>query len=153
ILNNLGLIATISGGLIAGSTLYFTNVEAPSVMRLGVEEYWRYIPLMYYRAVTQFVSLLSISGLSAFGHVYYHGKNLQSKNIWLTAGSIMIGIMPYTIIFMMPTLKIIRQKEENIVYSLETKKNLINKLTRLHLLRTIGSCVAFSLMVYCIAKH
>ncbi|CAF0924162.1 unnamed protein product [Didymodactylos carnosus] len=152
ITDNLGLIAAGAGGLFAGAALYITYGESVGMSRFGIETYWQYFPIMYRQAATGQAIFAMVSGLSGLAHAY--NSPLANRNLWLTSSCIFVGMLPYTVMIVAPVNNQIMGKDkQRIVSSISEKKALLEKWAYLHLVRTVGSCVGFGLMIYGISKH
>ena len=158
LLDYLDQVAVVSGGLFAGAALFITIGEVPAMQELGVDEHWRFFPLMYSRAALSQSIFTMSAGLSALAHGFRQVQS-RDRNLWFTAGSIFVGMMPYTIICMLPTNnRIINDNRliengEASQFDQIARKELLEKWNLLHIGRTVGSVLAFGLMVYGLSKH
>ncbi|CAF0970516.1 unnamed protein product [Rotaria sordida] len=159
ILDHLDKIAVIAGGLFAGTALYMTIGEVPALNALGLDVHWRFFPYMYERAALS----QSIFGATAGIAGVLHGTRIIGtqyyRNLWITAGTIFLGMIPYTIICMLPTNKMIIADNKRVQSGSEsqinvnTRKELLDKWAILHSVRTIGSLIGFGAMVFGLSHH
>jgi uncharacterized membrane protein len=159
VLDNLDSLAILSSGLFAGSALYITIVEVPALRRLGVDQHWRFFPLMFERAVLSQSVTGTIAGIASIVHGIRIVGSSFDRNLWFFAGSIFVGMFPYTVLGMFPTNKTIINDNKLITsgnqskFDSAAKKDLLEKWNLLHLVRTIGSVASFGVMVYGLSRH
>ncbi|CAF0964460.1 unnamed protein product [Didymodactylos carnosus] len=159
ITNNLDIIATIPAGLYSGSSLYQSQVEWPSLEKFSTDQHWSYFQGMFNQNLLQQVLTTLPAGIAALGESYYCQK--ANKQLWLTAGCIFIGILPYTYLFMGPTIRKMLSTEANtpqgdyVLFEQPAliKKTLLERYKQMHLVRTVASIVGFSLVVYGLSKR
>lgn len=148
LLDHTNIISTISGGIFAGASAYISFSEVPALNESGPNELWRFFPYMYKNAARMQASLAVISGTTG---IIYSLRIADSSpflsKVWLGAALCFVGIVPYTLLIMMPTNKRIIQSNKTLEDESE-KKELLNKWSKLHLVRTVASVAGFSAMVY-----
>ncbi|CAF2040515.1 unnamed protein product [Rotaria magnacalcarata] len=159
ILDHLDKVAVLSAGLFAGTALYMTIGEVPAMRAIGGDIQWRFFPYMYERAAVSQASLAVIAGVAGVLHGTRIVRAPSDRNLWIAAGTIFIGIIPYTVICMLPTnLRIINDNKRIQAGSESqidpaTQKKLLDKWTSLHLVRTVGSLVGFTAMAFGLSQH
>lgn len=148
LLDHTNIVSTVSGGIFAGAAAYISFSEVPALNDSGPNELWRFFPYMYSNAAKMQATLAVISGTT--GIIYSlriaDASPILSK-VWLGAALSFVGIVPYTLFVMMPTNKRIIQSNKTLENDAE-KQALLNKWTKMHLVRTVASLAGFSAMVY-----
>lgn len=159
VFDHLDKIAVVAGGLFAGSALCVSAVEVPAFQAVGLDEHWRFFPHMYKRAaVTQSVFTV-LAGVAGIAHGARIVGSSSDRNLWLAAGTVFLGMLPYTVIFIGPTNQRIINDSKLIQSGAQgridtaTQKELLDKWAVLHLGRTVGSVVAFGAMAYGLSRH
>lgn len=152
-------IATFAAGCFVGTALYITTSEVPAMRMLGLDEHWRFFPYMYERAVISQGVFASTAGVAAIVHGTRIVGSTFYRNLWIASGSVFVGIVAYTFIFIAPTNNLIindnkrvRAGEESQI-STTSRKRLLDKWSLLHLVRTATSLVSFGAMVYGLSRH
>ncbi|CAF1277971.1 unnamed protein product [Rotaria sordida] len=94
---------------------------------------------------------------------FLHGTHIIHapfyRNLWITTGTIFLGILPYTVIFMFPTNKLIIEDNKRVQSGSESqinvsiRKGLLDKWAMLHLVRTVGSVISFGAMLFGLNHH
>ena len=159
VLDHLDQVAVIAGGLFAGTALCITAVDVPAFQSLGLDEHWRFFPYMYKKAAVTQSTFMIVAGVAGVVHGTRILRASPDRNLWLVAGSVFLGMMPYTLICMLPTNQRIIDDNKRIQLGQQslidtgTRKELLNKWALLHLGRTVGSLVAFGAMVYGLSRH
>lgn len=153
LLDHTNIISTVSGGIFAGAAFYISFSEVPALSSSGPNELWRFFPYMYQNAARIQAPLAVLSGSTG---VIYSLRIAKSSpvlaKVWLGAALSFIAIVPYTLIFMMPTNN--RIIKSNKTLENESKKQeLLKKWSNLHLVRTVLSLAGFSAMVYGCVKY
>ena len=159
ILDHLDSVAVLAGGLFAGSALYITIVEAPAIREVGLDDHWQFFPHVYKRAAASQSCYTAIAGLAGI----IHGTRVINapfyRNLWIAAGSIFLGMFPYTLICMIPTNQTIIDDNKSIKsgkqseFNTDKRTELLDKWTLLHLVRTVGSIVGFGAMAFGLRRH
>ncbi|CAF3228680.1 unnamed protein product [Rotaria sp. Silwood2] len=159
ILDHLDKLAVIAGGFFAGTALYMTIGEVPAMRAFGLDEHWRFFPYMYERAAVSQIIFTSIAGVSGVLHGTRIIRAPYHRNLWIAAGTIFLGMIPYTVICMLPTNKLIIEDNKSVQsgseskINLGTKRELLDKWAMLHCVRTLGSLVGFGAMVFGLSHH
>jgi hypothetical protein len=136
----LKVIALLSSGSFAGAALYVTAVEHPARMSQGARFALQELPPSYQRAAPLQASLAVISFLSS-GAVWW----LTNRWEWLAGGALVGAVVPFTLIFIMPTNCLLLD-------AASTPKNdksaaLLAKWGRLHAIRTCLSVLGFLVLL------
>jgi len=159
ILDHLDQLAVIAGGLFAGTALYISFGEVPALRAFGLDEHWRFFPYMYAHAAPIQIGFTLTAGISSILHGTRIIGSVKDRNLWLVAGSIFVGMIPYTILCIAPTNQRII-KDNQLVHTgkesqinVATRKDLLDKWVLLHFARTAGSIFAFSAMVFGLHRH
>ena len=159
ILDHLDCVAVLAGGLFAGSALYITIVETPAMREVGLDDQWRFFPHMYKRAAASQSCYTAIAGIAGIIHGTRVINAPSYRNLWIAAGSIFLGMFPYTLICMIPTNQTIiddnksSESGKQSGFNTDEKTELLNKWALLHLVRTVGSVVGFGAMVFGLSRH
>jgi len=159
ILDNLDSVAVLAGGLFAGTALYMSVGEVPALRAFGLDEHWRFFPYMYERAAPSQTAFTTIAGVAGILHGTRIIGSSYYRNLWIISGSVFVGIIPYTVLGMFPTNKLIINDNKRVTsgnesqVSLGTRKELLDKWAVLHLGRTVGSVFAFGAMIYGLSRH
>lgn len=152
-LDHTNIISVISGGIFAGAAAYISFAELPALHQSGPNELWRFFPFMYKRGAQMQAPLTVISGVTGIIYSLRIAESSPSlSRLWLGAGLTFVAIVPYTIIFMMSTNKRIIESNKS-VESESEKQELLNKWSKLHLVRTAVSLAGFTAMVYGCVKY
>jgi hypothetical protein len=136
----LKLASVCSAGMFTGAAFYLTIVEHPARMSVGVAfalqefrpSYKRAAPLQGALAI---VCFLSSAAVAAPAHDW----------IWLIGGCLVGAVVPFTLFFMMPTNRPLRN---DVNFEAESAKSLLAKWARLHAVRTTLSLLGFLLLVW-----
>jgi uncharacterized membrane protein len=159
VLDNLDALATIAGGLFAGSALFVTAVEVPAIRELGVDQHWQFFPLMYERAAISQAAFAAIASVAGILHGIRITGAPSDRNLWIAAGTAFLGLLPYTVICMFPTNHFIINDNKRIKSANESqidiakKKELLDKWAVLHLVRTVASAAGFGAMIFGLSRH
>lgn len=148
ILDHTNIISAMCGGIFAGAAAYISFSDVPALNKSGPNELWRFFPYMYSNAAKMQGSLAAISGTTGLIYSY---RIVDSSpflgKVWLGGALCFIGIIPYTVLVMMPTNKRIIQSNKTLENEAE-REALLTKWSNLHLVRTVVSFVGFGAMVY-----
>ncbi|CAF0903459.1 unnamed protein product [Adineta steineri] len=159
IADHLDSLAVVGAGLFAGAALYITIGETPALQDFGLDEHWRFFPHMYKRAAISQSVFSAIGGIAAIAHGTRINGSSFDRNLWIIAGTTLIGMAPYTIFLMLPTNNtIINDNKETTLgkesqISVTQRKKILQKWAGLHLGRTITSVASFSAMVFGLSRH
>lgn len=153
ILDHSAAVSMVSGGLFAGAAAYISFAEVPALRKSGPNELWRFFPYMYDKAAKMQAPLTLICGASG---VIYSLRIAEIapflSKLWFGASLPFIAMVPYTMIFMAPTNSRIIASNKSLENETE-KQDLLNKWSKLHLVRTVTSLVAFGAMVFGCVKY
>ncbi|XP_055335880.1 uncharacterized protein LOC129586586 [Paramacrobiotus metropolitanus] len=157
--NNLDGLTTVSAGLFAGTAFYMSTQEVPAMRDLGLDENWRFFPYMYHRAFIAQGSLCSLAGVGSITHALRIINSDFDRKLWLGVGATFLAVLPYTFIVMVPTNNAICEDSKRVTeggqsrFETGRRREMLETWSYMHLVRTIGSCVAFGVMVYGLARH
>ena len=159
VLDHLDTIAVVAGGLFAGTALCVSAVEVPAFQVLGVDEHWRFFPHMYQKAAVTQSLFAGLGGAAGIAHGARIIGSSSDRNLWLVAGTVFLGMLPYTVFCLGPTnqriikdSKLLQSGGQGLIDT-ATQKELLEKWAVLHLGRTVGSVVAFAAMAYGLSRH
>ncbi|CAF1001678.1 unnamed protein product [Adineta steineri] len=159
IADHLDSLAVVGAGFFAGTALYITIGETPALQDFGLDEHWSFFPYMYKRAAVSQSIFSAVGGIAAIAHGTRINGSSFDRNLWIIAGTILIGMAPYTIFLMLPTNNtIINDNKETKLgkesqISVTQRKEILQKWAGLHLGRTITSVASFGAMVFGLSRH
>lgn len=134
------VIATASAGLFAGAALYVNLVEHPARLSCGTEFALREFAPSYARAAVMQAALALIGLLAGLVAWYFSGDG------WVLAAALLLGsVVPYTLIFVMPTNQLILHPALDATPT--EKMRLLVRWGRLHAVRTGASLVSFFILL------
>jgi hypothetical protein len=136
----LKVAALLSSGLFAGAALYLTVVEHPARMSQGASFALQEFRPSYKRAAPIQASLAVICFLCS-GVVWW----LTTRWAWLAGGVLVGGVVPFTLIFIMPTNR--RLLDTNSVPAENEVSSLLAKWGQLHAVRTYLSLIGFVILL------
>ena len=137
----LEFVATLSAGLFCGAAIYISLVEHPARMSCGTVLAVTEFAPSYKRATVMQVLLAAISFLgSLIAWLMY------SNIYWLIGGILIVIVIPYTVIFILPTNK--KLLDSSLDKDSEYAKQLLNRWGRLHAVRSILSLISFITFLY-----
>jgi hypothetical protein len=134
-------LATICAGLFAGAALYINLAEHPARMSLATRaaaEAWA----PSYERATRMQVPLAVMSLVAGIVAWLLGGGVT----WLIAGALIGGVVPFTLLVIMPTNRQLLAPGRDLGSS-ETR-TLLEEWGRLHAVRTALSLLALSLMLW-----
>ena len=108
---------------------------------------------MYERAAVFQVSFTIIAGLSSIIYGTHIIDAPFYRNLWIAAGSVFLGMIPYTLICIGPTNKLIIDDNKRVEsgkkseFDITRKQELLDKWASFHLVRTVGSVAGFIAMI------
>ena len=159
VLDHFDCVAVVAAGIFAGTALYMTIGEVPALREFGLEEQWRFFPYMYQRAAKSQSAFTAIAGIAGIAH----GSSIVGapfyRNLWIAAGSTFLGVLPYTVICMLDTYKIILDDNKRIKlnnqsqYDNNKKREILDKWVTLHLVRTASTVLSFGAMIFGLSQH
>ena len=136
----LQFIAIMCSALFAGAALYVSIIEHPARMSAGISVALQEFRPSYRRGAVLQVSMAVIAFVSSFAL-----SLLTSQWIWFLGGG-MTGLMPpFTLIFIMPTNRILLDATSPLKES--DARKLLDRWGRLHLIRTIAGMVGFAVLL------
>ncbi|CAK68101.1 unnamed protein product (macronuclear) [Paramecium tetraurelia] len=140
----LTLLGTVFAGLFSGASIYINIVEHPARLSCGADiAHAQWMP-SYKRAAKWQASLAFLGGLVGVVN-YFKNKNKLS----LKAGLLLASVIPFTLIAIMPTNKILLGQQQ---LEQETKLSLLTKWGQLHAVRTVASLISFGIFLFALAK-
>jgi hypothetical protein len=134
-------VAVLSCSLFAGASVYITFIEHPARMQCGVEIAATEFPPSYRRATLMQASLAALGLLSSIA-AWLGGATFW----WLVAGMLLGGVIPFTLIVILPTNKLLLSRTLD-RRSVEAE-HLLARWGRLHAVRSVLSAVALLLFLY-----
>jgi hypothetical protein len=141
----LKFLALLSAGIFTGSAFYLTTVEHPARMSLGVEDALQQFRSSYKRAAPQQATLAIVCFLSSAAVAL-----LTRDWLWLLGGSLVGAVVPFTLLFIMPTNRLLLDEADELEIELERAR--LAKWARLHAMRTVLSLLGFLVLVWeCVA--
>ena len=137
--------ATLFASLFAGAALYINLVEHPARLGCGIPLAITEFAPSYKRATVLQVSLSILSFITSLV------SWLANSNIlWIIGGLLILLVIPYTLIFILPTNNKLLQP--SLDKQSEEAKNLLLKWGRLHAVRTILSIAAVLVFLYALTS-
>lgn len=97
-INSLKFLATVGGGIFAGISIGISAVDVPARRELEPKAALTQWRAMFLRAKRVQASLALCCGLSSFAVGY-----LAKDHVWLVGGSLMVSMLPFTLLAIMPT--------------------------------------------------
>ena len=134
-------LATLATALFAGAATYVTLVEQPARLMCPTEvaiAEWR----PSYARATQMQASLAVAGTLLGIAAGMAGEGL----VWVVAGFVLSGVVPFTLIVMWPTNK--RLEDPALELSSAEARDLLARWGRLHAVRTAISLAALLLMLF-----
>ena len=132
-------LATLSCSLFAGASVYINLVEHPARLECGTEIAATEFPPNYRRATIMQASLAILGLLSSI--VVW----LKQSNVWwLVGGILLVAVVPFTLIFILPTNK--RLLDPSLDKKSERAAQLLSYWGQLHAVRSFLSVIA--LIIY-----
>jgi len=159
ILDYLDTLAVFASGIFAGTSFYLSFGQAPALRKFGLNEHWRFFPHMFEHGIIAQPILTVIAGTAGI----VHGTRIVGaplyRNLWIVAGSTFLAMVPFTLVFLGPTNKTIINDNKLVKSGNESKinitkrKELLDKWTSLHFIRTVASIMGFSAMVFGLSRR
>ena len=134
-------VAVLSCSLFAGASVYINLVEHPARMECGVETAATEFGPSYRRATIMQASLAALGLLSSIA-AWLAGATFW----WLVAGALLGSVMPFTLIVILPTNKLLLSPALD-KRSIEAER-LLALWGRLHAVRSVLSALALLLFLY-----
>lgn len=134
------LLSTLSAGLFAGAAIYINLVEHPARMECGTKlAVTEFVP-SYHRATIMQVALAIVGFLSATA-VWRTGSSVW----WLAGGIVFVAVIPFTLIFILPTNK--KLEDSALDKNSELASKLLKRWGKLHAVRSLLSLIAFLIFI------
>ena len=137
----LKFLALFSAGMFTGAAFYLTAVEHPARMSLGVESALQEFRPSYKRAAPQQGTLAMVCFLSSATVAM-----LTRDWLWLLGGSLVGAVVPFTLLFIMPTNRLLLDEADELEIELERAR--LAKWARLHAVRTTLSMLGFLVLLW-----
>lgn len=139
------IVATLTCGVFAGAAIYVNLVEQPARLSCGVKSAvteWR---PSYKRGTLLQAPLAMIGSLSAFLAWW-----LDRNPAWLIGGSLLFAIVPFTLIVILPTNKLLESDELDL--SSTRAEHLLRLWGKLHAVRTALSFSSFVIFLVALSN-
>lgn len=139
------ILATLTCGVFAGAAIYVNLVEQPARLSCGVKSAvteWR---PSYKRGTLLQAPLAMIGSLSAFLAWW-----LDRNSAWLIGGSLLFAIVPFTLIVIFPTNKLLESDELDL--SSTRAEHLLRLWGKLHAVRTALSFSSFVIFLVALSN-
>ena len=134
------MTAILSCAIFAGAAIYINFAEHPARLECGVELTARVFGPSYRRAAAMQASLAIIATIAGMIVGIY-----SKHNLWFVGAALIFFVVPFTLIVIMPTNKLLLEPSSRAAQETEV---LLNKWGMLHAVRSISSSVAAILYVY-----
>jgi hypothetical protein len=143
----LQFVAIMCSALFAGAALYITLVEHPARMSAGISVALQEFRPSYRRAAVFQISMAVLACVSGFAVSLF-----TSQWIWSLGGGLTGLMLPFTVIFIMPTNHILL--DPHVSLNEYDAQKVLNRWGRLHLIRTIAGMLGFAiLLAYSLRTH
>lgn len=143
----LKFLALFSAGIFTGAAFYLTTVEHPARMSLGVEDALQQFRPSYKRAAPQQGVLAIVCFLCSAAVAM-----LTRDWLWLLGGGLVGAVVPFTLLFIMPTNRLLLDEADEL--EIELGRARLAKWARLHAVRTVLSLSGFLVLLWvCIARR
>lgn len=137
----LEFIATLSGSLFTGASIYINLVEHPARMSCGTALAVTEFAPSYKRATIMQVALAVISFLSSLVAWFTH-----SSVYWLIGGILIVIVIPFTAIVILPTNK--KLLDASLDKNSDYARQLLDRWGRLHTVRSVLSLISLFIFLY-----
>lgn len=141
----LEMLSTLSAGLFAGAAIYINLVEHPARMECGADLAIREFAPSYRRATVMQVSLAGIGFLMATAAWLTSGSFW-----WLVGGTILIAVIPFTLLVIFPTNK--KLLDPSLDKSSALASELLIRWGRLHVVRSLLGLISFLIFVFLLSR-
>jgi hypothetical protein len=142
----LEMLATLAAGLFAGASIYINLVEHPARMECGTDLAVTEFAPSYRRATVMQVALAAVGFLAAAG-AWLTG----SSTGWLIGGSILVAVVPFTLVVIFPTNK--KLLDSSLDKGSELASKLLIRWGRLHAVRSALSLIAFLFFTFLLGRN
>jgi hypothetical protein len=140
-------IATYCCGLFAGAAFYVELVEHPARIETGTALAVTQFGPSYRRGAIMQVSLAALSFLASVG-----AWLTASEILWLVGGILIISVIPFTLIFILPTNK--KLLDPALDRKSELASQLLKRWGKLHAVRsTLGSTALLMFLLILEFEH
>jgi hypothetical protein len=142
----LKLLALVSSGMFAGAALYLTTVKHPARMSVGSSVALQEFRPSYRRAASQqgaWAIVCFLCGVSL--------ALLTQNWLWLLGGVLVGAVVPFTLIFIMPTNRLLLDESNQL--DAQRLDSLLAKWARLHAARTVLSVLGFLVQLWWCIFH
>jgi uncharacterized membrane protein len=129
-------IALLCCGVFTGAAIYVNLVEHPARMEAGTALALAEWAPAYRRGTLMQAPLAIVGGLAAVS-AWLLGANVG----WLVGGLLLIGVVPFTLLVIMPTNHALSAPDT--AHDLSRATALLTRWNRLHAVRTVLSTMAF----------
>lgn len=133
-------VAVLACALFAGAAIYITFIEHPARMECGVEIAATEFSPSYRRATAMQATCAAVGLLSSIA-AWLAGASL----LWLVAGVLLGSVIPFTLIAILPTNKLLLSPELD--RRSDEARRLLTRWGRLHAVRSILSAIALLLFL------
>ena len=158
ILENLDRIALLTGGIFTGTAIYIGYGQYNALVDSGIDQHWKFFAKMYAHSGKFQVGLALAAGLASLTRSL-RLTDASARKFWLKIAMAYLGMIPFTIVFMGSTIKRIlgdNRATQSGQYSQVdnySRKELLGKWRRLHLIRTLFAVAGFIAMINASRRH
>jgi Domain of unknown function (DUF1772) len=139
-------IATLTAGLFAGASIYINLVEHPARTECGADLAVTEFAPSYRRATVMQAALAAVGFLSSAA-AWLTGASFW----WLIGGTILVAVIPFTLIVILPTNK--KLLDSSLDKSSELASELLIQWGRLHAVRSILSLISFLIFIILLVQN
>src|SRR5258708_4153530 len=136
----LQFIAIMCSALFAGAALYVSIIEHPARMSAGISIALQEFRPSYRRAAVFQIIMAVVTCVSSFALSLF-----TSQWIWFLGGGMTGLMLPFTLIFIIPTNRILLDATSPLKES--DAQKLLDRWGRLHLIRTIAGVLGFAILL------
>jgi Domain of unknown function (DUF1772) len=133
------LVALLGAGIFAGAAVYVSLVEHPARVEAGSTLAIAEFRPSYRRAAVMQAALAAVGGLAGVGAWVQGGRAVP-----LVAGLVLSGVIPFTLLVIMPTNK--RLLDPALPPASAEATALLGRWGRLHAVRSLAGTLAFLLL-------
>jgi anthrone oxygenase-like protein len=134
------IVATVAAALFAGAAIYVSLVEHPARERSSVEVALAEFGPSYRRAAIMQGSLALVGGIAGITRWAMLGGTG-----WLAGGALLAALIPYTLLFMLPTTK--RLLDPLLAARRDEAVALLCRWGRLHSVRALAGGIALGILL------
>jgi hypothetical protein len=136
----LQFIAIMCSALFAGAALYISLVKHPARMNAGISVALQEFRPSYRRAAVFQIIMAVVACVSSFALSLF-----TSQWIWFLGGGMTGLMLPFTVIFIMPTNHILVDPHSSL--NEYDAQKLLDRWGRLHLIRTVAGMIGFVILL------